>query len=100
MENTQILSALTEIKSLIQDLGTGSKEILNFQEATKYLSLSQSYLYKLTSTQQVPHYKPNGKQIYFNKSELDTWLLKGKVKSVQEIEQDAESYVRTNKGIS
>ena len=36
------------------------KEVLTTAEASAYLGLSESYIYKLTSLKQIPHYKPNG----------------------------------------
>ena len=37
---------------------------------------SKSQLYKLTRTFAIPHYKPNGKTIYFSKEELVEWIKK------------------------
>lgn len=34
------------------------KEILTIEEAAEFLSVSKSYLYKQTSAQAIPHYKP------------------------------------------
>ena len=45
------------------------KEVLTTAEASAYLGLSESYIYKLTSLKQIPHYKPNGKLVYFNRKE-------------------------------
>ena len=42
------------------------KEVLTTAEASAYLGISESYIYKLTSLKQIPHYKPNGKLVYFN----------------------------------
>ena len=42
-----------------------SKNVLSFDEASKFLNLSKSYLYKLTSGNLIPHYKPQGKMLYF-----------------------------------
>jgi len=52
---------------------------LTLRAAAIYLELSESYLYKLTSTKQIPHYKPTGKKIYFIASELNEWLLRNKI---------------------
>ncbi|RHI02729.1 DNA-binding protein, partial [Bacteroides sp. AM16-24] len=38
-----------------------TKNVLSFDEASKFLNLSKSYLYKLTSGNLIPHYKPHGK---------------------------------------
>ena len=34
-----------------------TKNVLSFDEASKFLNLSKSYLYKLTSGNLIPHYK-------------------------------------------
>ena len=76
------------------------KTVLTFNEAADYTGLSKSYLYKLTSAGMVPHSKPNGKQVYFGKAELDAWLLRNEVKSNDALEQQAVTYVVTKKNRS
>ena len=66
------------------------KSILSFDEASKFLNLSKSYLYKLTSLGQIPHYKPQGKMLYFEKLELENWLRQNPVKTNQQVMQEAE----------
>jgi len=61
------------------------KNILSFDEASDFLNLSKSYLYRLTSSGQIPHYKPQGKMLYFEKSELESWLRQNPVKSNQQV---------------
>jgi excisionase family DNA binding protein len=51
-----------------------TKNVLNFSEAVEYTGFSASYLYKLTSTGKVPHYKPYGKMIFFKREELESFL--------------------------
>lgn len=60
-----------------------SKEVLTSTEAALYLGIAESYLYKLTSMKKIPHYKPHGRCIYFNKHELTDWALRNPA-SVQE----------------
>ena len=38
-----------------------TKNVLSFEEASRFLNLSKSYLYKLTSGNLIPHYKPQGR---------------------------------------
>jgi excisionase family DNA binding protein len=73
------------------------KNILSFDEASEFLNLSKSYLYKLTSSGQIPHYKPQGKMLYFEKSELENWLRQNPIKTNQRVMQDAEAYLMSNK---
>ncbi|HBZ25382.1 MAG TPA: DNA-binding protein [Rikenellaceae bacterium] len=69
------------------------KNILSFEEASIFLNLSKSYLYKLTSGGLIPHYKPQGKMLYFEKSELEEWLRQNPIKNKQEIMDLAVTYV-------
>jgi len=62
-----------------------------------YTGLSKSYLYKLTSTGGIPCYKPQGKHIYFSKQEIDKWLLKNRKATIEEIENQAVTYVNLKK---
>lgn len=48
-------------------------EILTLKEASTYLALKPSKLYRLTSERQIPFYKI-GNLCRFDKSELDQWL--------------------------
>lgn len=50
------------------------KDTFTSQEACMYLDISPSQLYKLTSKLQIPHYKPRGKMVYFDKKELIKWM--------------------------
>jgi len=70
-----------------------NKQTLSIDEAAIYTALSVSYLYKLTSTQQIPHFKPRGKIIYFDRSELDEWLRQNRVKTTDEIQTEADNHV-------
>lgn len=70
-----------------------TKNVLSFDEASTFLNLSKSYLYRLTSGNLIPHYKPQGKMLYFEKSELEAWLRQNPVKTKTQIEQEAQKYV-------
>lgn len=66
---------------------------LTFDEAADYLDVSKSHLYKLTSKGEIPHFKPRGKRIYFTRTDLNTWMRRGRVSSGDEIEREATSRV-------
>lgn len=70
-----------------------NKQTPSIDEAAIYATLSVSYLYKLTSTQQIPHFKPRGKIIYFDRAELDEWLRQNRVKTTDEIETEASNHL-------
>lgn len=85
-------STISKIQNLIEQ----DERPLTFKEACKYLDISASYLYKLTSTAKITHFKPNNKKIYFKKTDLRKWLLRGRVSSEQELEQKAVDLVTLN----
>ena len=82
----------TQLNRIEEILKFQNAEPINFETASNYLSISKSYLYKLTSKNQIPYYKPNGKKIYFEKSELNKWLLKNRIKPESELKQDVIDY--------
>lgn len=77
----------------LESLMLSQKVVLNFNEVASYTGLSKSYLYKLTSSGGIPCYKPQGKQIYFNKQEIDNWLLQNRKATNSELEHKASSFV-------
>ncbi len=84
---------LEEIKKLFkQDVD----KPINFDEACIYLNVSKSFLYKLTHKRLIRFSKPNGKKIYFLKSDLFKWMQSNPIKTIAEIEQKATDYVGLN----
>ena len=77
----------------IETLLSSQKKVLNFDEVAAYTGLSKSYLYKLTCSGGIPCYKPQGKYIYFNKPEIDQWLLQNRKATTREIESQAANIV-------
>ncbi len=88
----EILKRLEIIEKHIVDRNLILKQILNFVEAAKYLELSHSHLYKLTSAGAIPFYKPNGKKLNFNRAELDEWLMRNRNTTTEEAAQQAADY--------
>ena len=91
-DKKSIEERIEELEALVY----ATKNVLSFDEASKYLNLSKSYLYKLTSAQQIPHYKPQGKMIYFEKDALEAWLRQNPVKTQSQINQEASHYIMTH----
>lgn len=83
---------------LLITLLTTNKNVLSFEEAARYLNLAESYLYKLTSSQQIPFYKPNGKKLYFKREELDSWMLQNRIQTTGEIQAIANNHVAGFRG--
>jgi excisionase family DNA binding protein len=88
--DTEIQEQLKRIEKHLNDQGILNKEVLCFQEAATYLSVSKSQLYKLTSTNRIPFYKPTGKMVYFRRTELDSWLLANRFDTIDEIKSKVD----------
>ena len=91
-ESKEIMQQLAEIKALTL---LAAKEMLTMDDAVLYTG---SYLYVLTCKNKIPYYKPNGKNIYFKKSELNDWLQRNRVNSIDEAESAAALYVAKKGG--
>lgn len=91
-ENLQ--TVLDRIQQQIADYAIYQKEVLNFNEACQYMGLSKSTLYKKTSQSEIPHYCPSGKLIFFKRSDLDSWMLKNRRSTTQEIEAEAMAKIQ------
>lgn len=70
----------------------GVKKILTSEEAAIYMGISQSTLYKLTSSRSIPHFKPRGKMCYFDREELERWLQRNRVATTEEINDEARRH--------
>lgn len=68
------------------------KKKLTLKEAAMYTGYKESYVYKLTASQRIPHSKPEGGAIFFDREELDQWLSRNRVKTVAEINAVADSF--------
>ena len=94
----EYLQRIDERQRNIETLLLSQKTVLNFDEVAAYTGLSKSYLYKLTSTGGIPCFKPQGKHIYFNKQEIDRWLLQNRKATTDEIESQAATIVTLRNG--
>lgn len=83
---------LDERLTRIEKLLLSTKKVLNFDELVEYTGLSRSYLYKLTALAIIPHSKPTGKVLFFDKEKIDKWLLDNSTKSRQELTEEATLY--------
>jgi len=84
-------SRLTSVENILYQ----GKEVLTLEEAAQFLGVTKSSLYKMTHFQTIPYYKPSGKLVYFEKSELLSWLRKNKVLSKDEIDEEARIHMQT-----
>jgi len=77
MDNTMIEARLKAIEESLRL----NKKVFNTTDLHRYTGLSKSTIYKLTSTGKIPYNSPTGKIIFFDKDEVDSWLLLNKNES-------------------
>ncbi|WP_457129962.1 helix-turn-helix domain-containing protein [Mucilaginibacter sp. HD30] len=77
-----------------------SKDMLTVDEACAFMGVSKSTLYKMSSNNVIPLYKPTGGRIYFKRDDINSYLQQNRVMSQKEIEQEALNYVINNPGKS
>ena len=75
-----------------------AKNVLTLDDVALITGLVKSYIYKLTSSNQIPHYKPNGKLIYFDRAEVEAWMKQNRIGTIQEAELAASTYMVNNTG--
>ncbi|WP_290093234.1 helix-turn-helix domain-containing protein [uncultured Duncaniella sp.] len=73
------------------------KEVLTLDEAARYTGLKKSYLYKLTASRVIPHYKPNGKNCFFRRAELEEWLTSNPIATTADLNGQAQAYCMRNR---
>lgn len=96
-----ILDKLVRIEHLLTNLRAKEPEqnstpepgLFTIGQAAEYLCLAKSSVYKMTAERTIPHFKLS-KRVYFKPKDLEEWVLKSKIKTVQEIEAEAEGYLR------
>lgn len=97
METIKLI--LEKLDYLEQLIIANHKEILSVEELEKYTGFKKSYIYHLVHYSKIPYSKPNGKYLFFQKSEINEWLLKNKYLSDNQIQAKAREYVLKKKDI-
>jgi len=94
MKTTKIEFQLNRIEDLLK---VRQAKPMDFKSACRYLNVSKSFLYKLTSKNQIPYYKPSGKLLFFEKAELTKWLLSKRSMTDSELKEDINKFIQKNK---
>lgn len=89
-----------ELNELIKGVSSAvtlcHKEVLSFEEALRYTGMKKGALYKLTSERMIAHSKPNGKMIYFRRSDLDEWMMSNPMATETDLNTAALTYCMTH----
>lgn len=84
-----ILEKLNRIEQLTK---LAAKNVLTIDDVADLTGLSKSHLYNLTCRNEIPYYRPRGKQIYFDRAEVEAWMKQNRVNTREEAESNAAAY--------
>ena len=89
---TLIIDCVTAVMELHPTAGPAAPEntVFDIDAFCEYTGLSKQTVYRKTGKGEVPHSR-RGKRLYFEKSEVDAWLMANKV-TPQGIAKQAEAY--------
>lgn len=73
----------------LEGMAYAAKDFLNIDEVATYLKISKSSVYKMTSSKELTVYKPNGKNIFILRSDLNDWIKRNPYLSNEEIEKQS-----------
>ena len=93
--NYVTVQEMQELKKLVL---LGAKQALTTADAALLCGLSKSHIYKLVCSKSIPYYKSSGGKLnYFDRDELEKWMLKHRVPTSTEVEQQAAEYLTNTK---
>ena len=96
-KDTQLTKQIADLQKRVEtleDMLDAGKEVLTVEEAAKFMGMARSSLYKMTSDQPIPFYRPNGKMIFFEKTDILSWIRKNRVSSREEIDEQARLHMQ------
>ena len=88
---------LAKLEAIERNTLLAAKNVLSLDDVVILTGLSKSTIYRLTSQKRIPFYKPNGGLCYFSRKEIEDWMLRNRVDTVDEIKAEATTYCVTHK---
>lgn len=70
-----------------------SKDVLDVNETAQLTGYTVKYLRLLISRREIPHYR-RGNRIYFNRDEVEEWMLGERIPTNEEVQIQAMGYKR------
>ena len=90
MKEKMILERLTTIERYRL---LAAKNVLTINDVVLLTGLTKQHIYKLTSARKIPYYRPNGKNVYFDRKEIEDWMRQNRHNTQNEAEQKAAAYI-------
>jgi len=96
-----IIEKLSVIENRLHSIDTkfnaleNSNYLMDTKQVSEYLKLAVPTIYDKVHKREIPHHKIASK-LYFDKKEIDKWILKAKKLTKNEINTLAENYIQKN----
>lgn len=84
---------LQRLSAIERNTLLAAKNVLNVGDVAVMLGVSKACIYELVQNREIPCYKPRGKNLYFDKSEIEAWMKRNKVETLEEAQQKAAAYI-------
>lgn len=84
---------LERLEAIERNTLLGAKQVLTRSDVAILTGLTTATIYKLTTERRIPHYKPNGRLLYFDRKEIEEWMKQNRVGTTQEAEREAAKYL-------
>lgn len=95
MTKESLPKLLTEVRNLLRQ----QEEVWDLETLCSFTGYEKSYVYKLTSQRKIPHCKtPGGKTLFFEKSKIIAHVLSNPIKTLVEIDKEAEKIFKKRFG--
>lgn len=94
---TEFQELTNEIRALHAEIANikAEQKVIRMQDVCKMAGFSMSYLYKLIHFSKIPSYKSGGGKItYFDREEVENWLLQHRRATIEEHQEKAAEYLR------
>lgn len=71
-----------------------AKKVLRIEDVALLTGFTKSRIYAMTCTGEMPHYKPTGKTVFFDRDEVEAWLTKksARIATREEVAQKVTGY--------
>lgn len=90
----QLESEIKDLKCKLDISNTLKKNILTVKDVAVITGYKIGYIYQLIHKQEIPVYYTNNRKSkpYFKREEIENWLTECKVKSIYDLELEANAY--------
>lgn len=89
MSNVNIEERLRLIESSIIPV----KRVMSLSEIAEFTGVSESQIYKLTASKKIPFSRPFGRAMYFDRLEVEEWLLSFRIQTEKDTQREANSQI-------